>query len=98
MSGSAAAIHPEVQKVTWEREVCRLMDAASESAAEAPPDGPPPPLPGSSEHCGRPDAHFVGTSKQALLIHGYFQEMHVCSVLGFIKNGRETVTEASWPD
>lgn len=41
MSGSAAAIHPEVQKVTWEREVCWLMDAASESATEAPPDGPP---------------------------------------------------------
>lgn len=40
VSGSSAAIHPEVQKVTWEREVCRLMDAATESVAEAPLDGP----------------------------------------------------------
>lgn len=39
-SGSSAAIHPEVQKVTREREMCRLMDAATESVAEAPPVGP----------------------------------------------------------
>lgn len=53
------------------------------------------PFLGSSEHCGRPDTHFGGTSKQILFIHDYFQEMHVRTVLDFIKNEGGTVTEAS---
>lgn len=31
VSGSSAAIHPEVQKVTPECEACRLMEAATEN-------------------------------------------------------------------
>lgn len=67
-----------------------------------PPDGgchrERTPFPGSSEHCGRPDTHFGGTSKQISFIHDYFQEMHVRSVLDFIKNEGGTVTEASSTD
>lgn len=89
VSGSSTAIHPEVQKVTPECEACRLMEAATENV-------PHSRHPLSIVAVLTPTSG--GTSKQILFIHDYFQEMHVRSVLDFIKNEGGTVTEASSTD
>lgn len=89
VSGSSAAIHPEVRKVTPECEVCLADGGCHREWSRSPRRTDP--------HSRRPlsigAVLTLTSSKQTLFIHDYFQEMHVRSVLGFIKNGRATVTE-----